>query len=130
MPSRNWVCVDIQSTNASTAPRQASPTKWARSQRVWIRILDQDTSHVVEQWTVGFIDARYTGPRSRAHRTLEAARHSYQEMIDTVMAGAMPDDLWAIFCRPNGARNLKEHLAQMKSDRGDYNGVEAVSIVS
>jgi hypothetical protein len=51
-------------------------------------------------------------------------------MIDAGRASVMPEDVRAIFCKSNGARNLKEHLAQKKSDRGDYNGVETVSIVS
>src|SRR5260370_13680306 len=120
----NWVCVDIRSTNSTTAWRKASLTKWARAQRVWIRILDQDSGHVVEQWTVGFIDARNTGPRSRAHRILEAARHIYQNTISSGKAGAKTKELRAIFCRPDGVRSLKEHLAQQKTSRHNHSGID------
>ncbi len=108
----NWVCIDIRSASASTAWRKASLTKWARARRVWIRVIDQDTGRVVEQRTVGYIDARNIGPRSAAHRILEEARRIYQNEIDAGRAAALPADLAAILLQPYGGRNLREYLRQ------------------
>jgi len=49
--------------------------------------------------------------------------------VDTQMAEEMPDHLWAIFCKPHGARLLKEYLAGQKSGRSIRVGAKTANIV-
>ncbi|MFM1990171.1 MAG: hypothetical protein RJA99_3128 [Pseudomonadota bacterium] len=55
-----------------TTSRISGLSSFAHSQRVWVRGYDERGLKVFEE-TVGYIDARSTGPRSRARYVLERA---------------------------------------------------------
>lgn len=65
---RYTVKVEVKAASST----QARLGMYARAHRVWIRIYDfQGTK--TDQIFIGFIDTRYTGPRSYAYRVLQDA---------------------------------------------------------
>ena len=84
------ITVELRASDAQTTCGAFS--KWGSPARVWVRHYDP-TGKKVGQETLGFCDARHTGPRSHAGRLIERAKKQAQALA----ASLEPKVFYAIF---------------------------------